>query len=442
MRFWQVAPERPRRVTILNLTEPGQSDDPSLVPVTGDACDAVAVLERNGIPPADLVFSNAVLEHVGGHGNRERFARSVEQLAPGHWVRRPIDTFRWNRTGSFRACSHLVSARPRWRGTGRSPTSRHFPRRRPRCRSVDRAGEHGRDARLLPSFPNRSRKGCRSDRSRSSRSGAIAESVTPRPAGRPWFFAASALVHGPVTHCDGPPMPAWATCGSGDRASRVARPPPGSSYRPRRSTRWTAVGDPPSLCHPGPPLPQHPGGDGRALPARVSAENRTATGVSAGDGSRSRSRPPGSPARSSCRRSSRRSSPRSRPGGGHLVRQTRVHPPQGLGALDRGRQAAADRRRPGRGGPGCAPPGSPLALTRRGPLGRQPLPADGSPTCGIPGAKAGEARRGVPTLRDQASHAVEPARGRQTVGVSWSLEARGSEQASASGRSGRLSRRS
>lgn len=91
---WLSAPIRPRQVTVVNLFEPGESDEDWLVPVTGDACDAVAELNRAGSADTfDIVYSNAVLEHVGGHGSRARFADAVHALAPRHWVQTPYRYF-------------------------------------------------------------------------------------------------------------------------------------------------------------------------------------------------------------------------------------------------------------------------------------------------------------------------------------------------------------
>ncbi|MGN0065007.1 MAG: hypothetical protein ACI379_12265 [Nocardioides sp.] len=94
VQAWERAPVRPAHVTILNLTEPGESTSDSLFPVYGDACDAEAALSAAGADgPFDLVFSNSVLEHVGGHANRARFAASVHALAPRHWVQTPYRYF-------------------------------------------------------------------------------------------------------------------------------------------------------------------------------------------------------------------------------------------------------------------------------------------------------------------------------------------------------------
>lgn len=91
---WERAPVRPAHVTVLNLFEPGKSDESRLTPVDGDACAAADVLQRNGVRTSfDLVFSNSLLEHVGGHAKRADLARQVRDLAPYHWVQTPYRYF-------------------------------------------------------------------------------------------------------------------------------------------------------------------------------------------------------------------------------------------------------------------------------------------------------------------------------------------------------------
>lgn len=91
---WLRAPVRPGHVVVLNLTEPGVSGEDWLTPVTGDACDARGALEDAGAPVAyDLVFSNSLLEHVGGHAQRSRLAEQIRQAAPRHWVQTPYRYF-------------------------------------------------------------------------------------------------------------------------------------------------------------------------------------------------------------------------------------------------------------------------------------------------------------------------------------------------------------
>jgi hypothetical protein len=91
---WRRAPVRPARVTVVNLFEPGDSDESWLVPVTGDACAAREALERAGRAQRyDLVFSNSLIEHVGGHAQRAALATEIRELAPRHWVQTPYRYF-------------------------------------------------------------------------------------------------------------------------------------------------------------------------------------------------------------------------------------------------------------------------------------------------------------------------------------------------------------
>ena len=91
---WRRAPVRPRHVTVLNLFEPGESDDDWIVPVRGDACEAADALAKAKVDASfDVVFSNSLIEHVGGHARRSELARQVRQLAPRHWVQTPYRYF-------------------------------------------------------------------------------------------------------------------------------------------------------------------------------------------------------------------------------------------------------------------------------------------------------------------------------------------------------------
>ena len=91
---WERAPVQPREVVIVNLFEPGESSAPQRIPVTGDACRARDALRAAGIEGGfDLVFSNSLLEHVGGHVNRVALAEEVRALAPRHWVQTPYRYF-------------------------------------------------------------------------------------------------------------------------------------------------------------------------------------------------------------------------------------------------------------------------------------------------------------------------------------------------------------
>lgn len=93
--FWLASEVRPRHVTVVNLdpingasiADGGLDPElPWLTCIVADAC-------RYHGAPADLVFSNSLLEHVGGIANREALAGTVRRLAPHHWVQTPYRYF-------------------------------------------------------------------------------------------------------------------------------------------------------------------------------------------------------------------------------------------------------------------------------------------------------------------------------------------------------------
>ncbi len=87
--FWRSFTVRPASVTVLNLLS-FTADEPWLDTVVGDACDPPAeVVARR----YDLVISNSVIEHVGGHVPRLRFADVVHRAADRHWVQTPYRYF-------------------------------------------------------------------------------------------------------------------------------------------------------------------------------------------------------------------------------------------------------------------------------------------------------------------------------------------------------------
>ena len=91
---WRRAPVQPQQVSVINLFEPGESREDWLFPVTGDATDARTAIRAAGAPADyDLVFSNSLLEHVGGHAKRTDLADEVHALAAYHWVQTPYRYF-------------------------------------------------------------------------------------------------------------------------------------------------------------------------------------------------------------------------------------------------------------------------------------------------------------------------------------------------------------
>ena len=86
--FWRTAPLKPAHVTVLNLSD-DQADEEWITVVTGDACAPPASIADS----YDLVFSNSLIEHVGGHFQRLRLAEVVHEKAPRFWIQTPYRYF-------------------------------------------------------------------------------------------------------------------------------------------------------------------------------------------------------------------------------------------------------------------------------------------------------------------------------------------------------------
>jgi hypothetical protein len=99
----------------VNLYDAGQ-DSPDVTTVKGDALRADELLRGEDF---DLVFSNSLIEHLGGHGPRRRFAEVVASIAPGYLVQTPYHCFPVEPHWMFPGFQFLpVAARsylaPRW----------------------------------------------------------------------------------------------------------------------------------------------------------------------------------------------------------------------------------------------------------------------------------------------------------------------------------------
>lgn len=79
-RFWRAAPQRPERLTIINLL-PEPAEEAWIDSRGGDATEPVT-------GSFDLVFSNSLIEHLPTAA-RERFAEVVRTSAPRHWIQTP-----------------------------------------------------------------------------------------------------------------------------------------------------------------------------------------------------------------------------------------------------------------------------------------------------------------------------------------------------------------
>ena len=86
--FWWRAPIRPRHVTIVNLRPDEETS--WLTSVVGDACLADSLV---GGKSFDLVFSNSLIEHVGGHKARLALSHVIRSLAPRYLVQTPYRYF-------------------------------------------------------------------------------------------------------------------------------------------------------------------------------------------------------------------------------------------------------------------------------------------------------------------------------------------------------------
>ena len=91
---WLEGRVRPSHLSLVNLPDEASraarqaADVPWIEVVAGDACDTGARWGR-----FDLVYSNSVIEHVGGHERRKRFADTVHRHADSHWVQTPYRYF-------------------------------------------------------------------------------------------------------------------------------------------------------------------------------------------------------------------------------------------------------------------------------------------------------------------------------------------------------------
>ena len=86
---WMRGPVRPASVHIVNLEEQDGDLPPWIRAAVGDACDVPAAAKGH----YDLVYSNSVIEHVGGHHQRQQFADTVHAMAAAHWVQAPYRYF-------------------------------------------------------------------------------------------------------------------------------------------------------------------------------------------------------------------------------------------------------------------------------------------------------------------------------------------------------------
>ena len=81
-RAWRLSGVQPAHVTLLNVASQ-EVEESWMTAVDGDACDP-----PDSVLGADLIYSNSVIEHIGGHWRRQQFAEVVRS-GPPYWVQTP-----------------------------------------------------------------------------------------------------------------------------------------------------------------------------------------------------------------------------------------------------------------------------------------------------------------------------------------------------------------
>ncbi|MBE7191077.1 MAG: class I SAM-dependent methyltransferase [Gordonia polyisoprenivorans] len=113
--YWHNAPVQPEHVTLVNL-RPYPSEN-AITCIAGDACNPPSEITGTRF---DVVISNSLIEHVGGHVPRTRLADVVHKAADRHWVQTPYRYFpiepHWVAPGlQFLPFEARVRATMRWR---------------------------------------------------------------------------------------------------------------------------------------------------------------------------------------------------------------------------------------------------------------------------------------------------------------------------------------
>lgn len=88
---WTMGPVWPKSLLVVNLDEGClKHEHPWIATVQGDACELPPkILEMS----FDLVFSNSLIEHVGGHWRRRVLAETISRLSDHYWVQTPARYF-------------------------------------------------------------------------------------------------------------------------------------------------------------------------------------------------------------------------------------------------------------------------------------------------------------------------------------------------------------
>lgn len=88
-QWWDNAPVVPQHVTVVNL-HVTDAESSKVRSIQGDALRADELLSGEEF---DLVFSNSLIEHLGGHSARRRFSNVVYALADSYVIQTPYRYF-------------------------------------------------------------------------------------------------------------------------------------------------------------------------------------------------------------------------------------------------------------------------------------------------------------------------------------------------------------
>ena len=122
--YWSSAPVQPLSVVTVNLADLDSAE--RVTAIQGDACDPPDAI-RNAT--FDLVVSNSLIEHVGGHAQRARLADVIHKASDHHWVQTPYRYFpiepHWMAPGiQFLPFEARVRATMLWKFVHRHTTDR------------------------------------------------------------------------------------------------------------------------------------------------------------------------------------------------------------------------------------------------------------------------------------------------------------------------------
>ena len=88
IRSWKGSPVRPASLLLINTVE--QEVPEWAEAMVADACDLPDSVRSRRF---DLVYSNSVIEHVGGHVRRSMFASTASSLGDRLWIQTPYRYF-------------------------------------------------------------------------------------------------------------------------------------------------------------------------------------------------------------------------------------------------------------------------------------------------------------------------------------------------------------